>query len=109
MEGKLRCWQGKLMPIGERLILIETSMNSIPLYMMSFYPLPKGTKKRMDFFMARFLWGEDQGIRKYHLVKWSVVCSPKECGGLGVKDLECMIVALLCKWLWKLETTEGMW
>jgi hypothetical protein len=77
--------------------------------MMSFYPLPKGVKKRMDYFGGRLLWGEDQGIEKYHLIRWSVFCSPKENGGLGVKDLGCMNIALLCKWIRKLEMTQGLW
>ena len=42
-------------------------------------------------------------------MRWDVVCSPKGWGGLGVKDLGCMNIALLCKWLWRLETSDGMW
>jgi hypothetical protein len=77
--------------------------------MMSFYTLPKGVKKKFDFFGARLLWGVGQGIKKYHLVNWATVCSPIEFGGLGVKDLGCMNIALLCKWIWKLETSDGLW
>lgn len=63
----------------------------------------------MDFFRRRFLWQEDQGIRKYHAVKWPAVCSPREIGGLGILDLEIMNIALLGKWLGNLENTDGMW
>jgi hypothetical protein len=55
------------------------------------------------------LWLEKDGVRKYHLVKWEIVCMPQDQGGLGVVDLRVMNFCLLCKWLWKLETTDGLW
>jgi hypothetical protein len=33
----------------------------------------------------------------------------KDYGGLGVLDLATMNKSMLCKWLWKLENTEGTW
>jgi hypothetical protein len=47
--------------------------------------------------------------KRYHLVNWHTVCLPKDCGGLGVLDLTTMNKILLCKWLCKLENTEGTW
>lgn len=37
------------------------------------------------------------------------VCSPRETGGLGILDLEFMNIALLGKWIWNLENTDGLW
>jgi hypothetical protein len=37
------------------------------------------------------------------------VCSPRGQGGLGVLDLHKMNEALLAKWLWKLENSNGLW
>ena len=34
---------------------------------------------------------------------------PKQLGGLGILNLEVFHKALLTKWLWKLETEEGLW
>ncbi|KAG8086542.1 hypothetical protein GUJ93_ZPchr0010g7976 [Zizania palustris] len=109
MENRLGCWKGKLIDIGGRLLLLNSCLSSIPFYMLSFYPLPKGVRKRLDYFRARLLWQEDAGSRKYHLEKWPVICTPKNMGGMGVLDLECMNIALLGKWLWKLETEDGIW
>lgn len=69
MEHKLGCWQGKLQSIGGRLVLLNSSLSGVLMYMLSFYELPKGVEDRMDYFRKRFLWQEDQSIRKYHLVK----------------------------------------
>lgn len=38
-----------------------------------------------------------------------MVCTPKKQGGLGVLDLNCMNVALLSKWLWNIENSNGLW
>jgi hypothetical protein len=63
----------------------------------------------MDFFRARFFWQESQGVKKYHLVNWPDICNPKAQGGLGVLDLDVMNISLLTKWLWKLESENGIW
>lgn len=91
------CWQGKLLSIGGRLILINSMLTSLPLYMMPFYKLPAEVRKRMDFFRSRFLWQSDQGVREYHLVGWPMVCLPKDQGGLGMLDLKTINIALLGK------------
>ena len=43
------------------------------------------------------------------MIKWSVVCRPKDQGGLGVHDLEVKNRALLGKWLFKLLSEDGIW
>ena len=63
----------------------------------------------MDYFRSRFFWQGDSEKRKYRLVKWSVVCRPKDQGGLGVHDLDVKNKALLGKWIFKLLTEEGVW
>jgi hypothetical protein len=48
-------------------------------------------------------------IKKIHLVHWNSVCSPKSQRGLGVLNLENMNDALLTKWLWNIENSNGLW
>jgi hypothetical protein len=43
------------------------------------------------------------------LAKWSVVCRPKNQGGLDIHDLEVKNTALLGKWLFRLLTEDGIW
>jgi hypothetical protein len=47
--------------------------------------------------------------KKYRSAKWSVVCCPKDQGGLGIHDLSVKNTALLGKWLFKLLTEDGTW
>jgi hypothetical protein len=47
--------------------------------------------------------------KKYHLARWSAVCTPKDQGRLGIYTLEVKNMALLGKWLFKLLTKDGAW
>jgi len=76
---------------------------------MSFFEIPKGVRKKLDYFRSRFFWQSDENKRKYRLVKWSILCQPKDQGGLGIHNLELKNIALLNKWLYRLLTTDGTW
>lgn len=52
--------------------------------------------------MGHFLWGVSKGGIKVIWVKWEDVCESKSAGGLGVKDLRLVNVALLSKWTWRI-------
>jgi hypothetical protein len=91
------------------LVLINSVLTNLVLYMISFFQLPKGVLHRLDYFRSRFFWQGDSEKKKYRLTKWSVVCRPKDQGGLGVHDLEVKNRALLGKWLARLLTEDGVW
>jgi hypothetical protein len=95
--------------LGGRLVLINSSLINVPLYMLSIYKAPKNILKSMDLFRKRLLWQGGHSTKKYHLPDWNMVCSPRGQGGLGVLDLHKMNEALLAKWIWKLENTNGLW
>ncbi|PNX78255.1 ribonuclease H [Trifolium pratense] len=46
----------------------------------------------------------------HHFRKWEVVCRPKSCGGLGVRDIRAVNISLLTKWRWRLLSNDlCMW
>jgi hypothetical protein len=51
-ERKLGCWQGKLLSYGDRLILIHFVLTSLLMFMLSFLEIPKGVRKRLDFYRS---------------------------------------------------------
>jgi hypothetical protein len=55
-EKKLSSWIGKLLSYGDRLILINSVLTSLPMFMLSFFKIPKGVRKRLDFFRSQFFW-----------------------------------------------------
>ncbi|WVZ61813.1 hypothetical protein U9M48_011628 [Paspalum notatum var. saurae] len=79
------------------------------MFMLSFFAIPKGVLKKLEYFRSRFFWQNDQHKKKYHLIKWDQVRQPKEQGGLGIIDLEVQNKCLLSKWLFKLANEDGTW
>ena len=108
-DGKLGCWKGKMLSYGDRLVLVNAVLTSLPIFMLSFLEIPKGVRKRLDFYRSRFFWQSDENKRKYRLTKWNIICRPKDQGGLGVEVLELKNKCLLSKWLFKLLNEEGVW
>ena len=80
-EKKLSSWIGKHLSTGGRLTLINLVVSSLPMFMMSFFAIPKGVLKKLDYLRSRFFWQSDNQRRKYRLAKWSILCQPKEQGG----------------------------
>lgn len=62
----------------------------------------------MDKTRRTFFWQGGGTKKKYHLIKWEIICKGKKKGGLGIKDLRNFNISLLCKWWWKLEKEEGL-
>jgi hypothetical protein len=106
---KMSPWQGRNLVMAGRATLINSSLTSLALYMLSFYRVPPGVRKKMDMHRAGFLWSGDKNKKKYHMISWPVVCLPKDQGGLGILDLDIMNISLLSKWLWKLFNEKGVW
>ena len=49
-------------------------------------------------------------MQKMHLVRWNMVCLEKRKGGLGVRNLALMNIALLSKWNWRCANErEAFW
>ena len=109
IEKRLSGWKGKLLIVGGHLVLINSVLSSLPMFMMSFFELPKGVVEKIDCFRSRFYWQNDQHKRKYRLAKWEVMCQPKDQGGLGIHNLEIQNKCLLSKWLFKLLNEDGLW
>jgi hypothetical protein len=107
--SKLSCWRGKMLSYGDRLVLINSVLTSLPMFMLSFLEIPVGVRKRLDYYRSRFFWQSDETKKKYRLSRWNILCRPKDQGGLGIEVLELKNKCLLSKWLFKLLSEEGMW
>jgi hypothetical protein len=54
IEKKLSGWKGKYLSYGVRLVLINSILSSLPLFMMSFFEVPRGVLKKIEYFRSRF-------------------------------------------------------
>jgi hypothetical protein len=53
-QKKLSCWKAKYLSYGGRLVLLNSVLSSLPMFMMSFFEIPKGVLKNLDHFRSRF-------------------------------------------------------
>ncbi|XP_026459358.1 uncharacterized protein LOC113360020 [Papaver somniferum] len=53
--------------------------------------------KKLEKLMRDFLWNDNKGKKKVHLVKWPTLYRRKKFGGLRIKNLKKMNSALLAK------------
>ena len=77
-EKKLSSWKGKHMSVGGRLVLINSVLTSLTIFMLSFFEVPKGVLEKLDYYRSRFFWQSDEHKKKYRLAKWSILCQPKD-------------------------------
>jgi hypothetical protein len=54
IEKKLNSWNGKYLSVGGRLVLINSVLISLPMFMLSFFEVPKGVLEKIDYFKSTF-------------------------------------------------------
>ena len=108
-QKKLSGWKGKMLSVSGRLVLINSVLSNFSMFMLSFFEVPRGVLKRLDYYRSRFFWQSDGHKKKYRLIKWGVLCTPKDQGGLGILDLDLQNRCLLSKWVFRLINEDGIW
>jgi hypothetical protein len=88
LKKKLSSWKGKYLSVGGRLVLINPMLTSLPIFIFSFFEVPKGVMERIDYFRSSFFWQYDSQKKRYRLTKLSIMCLPRDQGGLGIQNLE---------------------
>jgi hypothetical protein len=65
LQKRLSSWKGKLLSLGGRLVLINSVLSNMVQHMISFFLLPKGVLRKLDYDRSRFFWQGDSEKRKY--------------------------------------------
>ncbi|CAN1831532.1 Putative ribonuclease H protein At1g65750 [Linum perenne] len=100
LDAKLSGWKSETLSLAGRVTLATSVLNALPSYAMQTSLLPGYICEKIDQRIRTFIWGSDQGKRKVHLVKWEVICKPKELGGLGLRSAKSLNQAFLLKIAW---------
>lgn len=88
--------------LAGRLQLTNAVLSALPTFFMCTLALPKGIIKQIDKYRKHCLWrGSDINAKTPPKAAWTMVCTPKAQGGLGVIDIEKQNKALLMKNLHK--------
>ena len=101
-ERKLAGWKKLYLSKGGRLILLKSTLCSLPIYFLSLFTIPTHVANKIEKLQRDFLWGDS----KTHLIEWDKVCAPIANGGLGIRKLTTFNKALLGKWLWRFGKEE---
>ena len=100
-ERKLVGWKKLYLSKRGRLMLLKSTLSSLPTYFLSLFTIPTLMANKIEKLQRDFLWGD----RKTHLVGWDKICALIANGGLGRK-LNTFYKALLGKWLWQFGKEE---
>jgi hypothetical protein len=79
---RLFSWRNKHISFGGRIVLINSVLNAIPIFYLSFMKIPTMVWKKVVRIQREFLWGGVRGGKKVSWIKWEVVCKDKKKGGL---------------------------
>jgi hypothetical protein len=84
-----------------RVNLTKCVLSSQPVYFLMALKANKNWLDDLEQLRKCFLWvGDQQLIGGKCKVNWTRSCLPKECGGLGIPNLDKFARALRLRWLW---------
>ncbi|XP_058777072.1 uncharacterized protein LOC131651423 [Vicia villosa] len=110
LKNKLSALKGRYLNMAGRVVLINVVLNAIPIYTLSFYKASSKVIQEIRHIQSNYLWQGRDGNYSTHWIRWSTVCLSKEKGGLGIKDVKTLNIALLNKWKWRIiNEKEVVW
>ncbi|KAL3839320.1 hypothetical protein ACJIZ3_023911 [Penstemon smallii] len=107
LQLKLNGWKCKNLSQAGRTILVKTVAQSLPIYPMSTFLLPKSICSTLDKIIRKFWWGSNDKGNSLMLKSWSTICLPKSKGGLEFRKTEDFNRALVTKLTWKVASNDN--
>jgi hypothetical protein len=69
IEKKLSSRKGKHLCVGGRLVLINSVLTSLLIFMLSFFEVPRGVLEKIDYYRSKFYRKSEQHKKKYMLAR----------------------------------------
>lgn len=107
IRTKLDSWKANLLSQAGRLELIISTLRSYHLFWSMAFPIPKATIKNIEKLIRDFLWGDNNGGKKIHTIRWEEICVPREEGGLGIKSCKDVCKAYLVTKTWSIAKNKN--
>ena len=92
---RIQGWKEKLLSKAGKEILIKAVAQAIPSYAMSCFDLTKTLCDDIMTMICRFWWAQQDQENKMHWLSKDKLCTRKEHGGLGFRDLHLFNLAML--------------
>lgn len=105
----MESWKGHFLSPGGRLVLIRHVLQAIPIHILSSMDPPKSVLKRLEQIFNKFFWGSSDGAEQRIWRAWDKLAFPVDENGLGVRKLEDIHSAFVCKLWCKLKQNVGIW
>ena len=102
LDSKIGGWKDKWLTKVGKTTKIRVVLSALPIYPLSFLPLPKFINKKLEAKFISFLWKDWEEDKKIALIKWDKIIKPKELEGLSIKKLNWQNEALGAKLTWRL-------
>ncbi|XP_074278083.1 uncharacterized protein LOC141601688 [Silene latifolia] len=109
VQGAIHHWTTSFLSYAGRLQLINSVLMGLQTYWCSTILLPKGVIKLLNRSSKNFFWQVTNGCRHMTMKSWKSICFPWIEGGFGIKELLSWNRALLLRWLWQIEHSDGLW
>ena len=110
VKSKVNDWKNRVLSYAGRLQLIASVLASMQVYWTSVFLLPKAVINDINKILRGFLWNQGDLVKGIAKVAWDVICTPKDQGGLGIKNLQKWNEVLLVKHLWNLAAKkDSLW
>ncbi|XP_050920434.1 uncharacterized protein LOC127138071 [Lathyrus oleraceus] len=77
IRTRLRSSKGRSLLLGGKFVLINSVMNSLPTYTLSFYKVPYKFLKENCSILSKFLWCGLEEKKLIHCIKWEQVYKSK--------------------------------
>ena len=96
--------------MARRIVLIQSSLSTIPNYSMQCARLPNKVLEGIDKISKNFLWGLAEASKKLHWVGRQKVTRSRKKGGLGLQFARGRNTSLLAKLNWRFHSEkEILW
>ncbi|XP_074315242.1 uncharacterized protein LOC141651428 [Silene latifolia] len=97
---RIRSFGSKKLSYTGRLVLVNSVLTTLYNYWVNIFLIPKGVINRINSICRNYLWDGSVDYIMVPMVSWKKVCSPKEEGGLGIKDSQSWNIAAIGKLVW---------
>lgn len=80
IRGRLQSWQHRSISLGGRLVLLNSFLNSTPIFYLSYMKMLVRVWKEVVSLQRDFLWGEHGGEENHMGYVVRYICKPKSDG-----------------------------
>lgn len=108
VRKKLSMWKRQFLSKGGRIVLVKSVLSSLPVFLLSSRLVMETVAFELEKLTKRFIRASKDGLKKFHLVAWEILCIPIDRGGLGLKGIRETNIEQLCKWFWCIHDNQ-MW